>query len=494
MSTSSESTTDPASLADGAPTPQEGPRYSAGDAANGSSAAHPTTAASRTTGAARNPGAEIEYRLFLDCVHCGLCTSACPTYVELGDENDSPRGRIYLMRAVTDGRLQLTEPVRRHLDLCLDCRACESACPSGVQYGRLIEPFRVAMQQIAEDAGEGQAFQPDKTAASGKSRGDWFRRWILLGVFPYPDRMRQLLRPARIAQRLGLIQAAEKIGLLRLLPDRLRRLTAMLPPPRKRSRRLPDFLPAEGKRRARVALFTGCVADAMFRHTHWATARVLQKNGCDVFIPRSQVCCGAIHFHSGESQPARQFADANLAAFDFRELDAVIVNVAGCGAMLKDYGHHWHDDRQADRAEFAHKVQDIHEFLDHLGIVPPAGRIDLVATYHDACHLAHAQKIRQAPRHLLAQIPGLVLKELPESEICCGAAGTYNLTEPEMSDRLSRRKLANILSTGARAVLTANAGCLLQIEREARRQHERLWIAHPIDILDMSYRGIGAPQ
>ncbi len=429
-----------------------------------------------------NPGAGIDYRRFLDCVHCGLCTAACPTYVELGDENDSPRGRIYLMRAVTDGRLDLTEPVRRHLDLCLDCRACETACPSGVQYGRLIEPFRVAMEQMAAQEAGGDAH-----------RGDWFRRWILFGVFPYPERMRRLLGPARIAQRLGLLALAEKVGLLRLLPERLRRLTNMLPPPRKQQRPLPDFLPAEGKRRARVALFAGCVSDAMFRHTNWATARVLQKNGCDVLVPRAQACCGAIHFHAGASEPAREFADANLSAFDYRELDAVIVNVAGCGAMLKDYGHHWHDDRQAERTAFAAKVQDIHEFLDHLGIVPPTGRIELTATYHDACHLAHAQKIRQPPRRLLAQIPGLVLKDLPESEICCGAAGTYNLTEPEMSDRLSRRKLANILNTGARAVLTANAGCLLQIDREARRQKQSLWIAHPMDVLDMSYRGVSPP-
>jgi glycolate oxidase iron-sulfur subunit len=454
---------------------------------------------------ANNPGAEIDYRKFLDCVHCGLCTSACPTYLETGNENDSPRGRIYLMRAVTDGRLALTDPVRRHLDLCLDCRACETACPSGVQYGRLIEPFRVAMEQMDADHASGvplalpvlpgQVGEPIALPepVAHMAHGDWFRRWILFGVFPYPERMRRLLAPARLAQRMGLLAFAEKVGLLRVLPERFRRLTQMLPPPRRRQRPLPDFLPAEGKRRARVALFTGCVADAMFRHTNWATARVLQKNGCDVFVPRAQVCCGAIHFHAGASQPAREFADANLAAFDYRELDAVIVNVAGCGAMLKDYGHHWHDDRQTDRTAFAAKVQDIHEFLDHLGIVPPTGRIDLTATYHDACHLAHAQKIRQPPRRLLAQIPGLVLKDLPETDICCGAAGTYNLTEPEMSDRLSRRKLANILSTGARAVLTANAGCLLQIDRETRRQRQALWIAHPMDVLDMSYREARPP-
>ena len=425
-------------------------------------------------GEPKNPGAEIDYRLFLDCVHCGLCTASCPTYVELGDENDGPRGRIYLMRGVTDGRIDLTHEVRRHLELCLDCRACETACPSGVQYGKLIEPFRIAMEQ---------------TGGEPAKSHDWFHRWILFRLFPYPDRMRKALIPARIAQRLGLMWLAEKTGMLRLLPARLRQLARMLPPPQPSGPPLPEVLPAEGKRRARVALFTGCVADAMFRHTNWATARVLQRNGCDVLVPRSQACCGAIHFHAGSSEPARQFADKNLDAFDYRNVDAVVVNVAGCGAMLKDYGHHWHDERQKQRGDFAAKTKDIHEFLDQLGIVPPTGEIPLTATYHDACHLCHAQKIREAPRKLLAQIPGLILKDLPESELCCGAAGTYNLTEPEMSARLSQRKMSNILSTGARVVVTANAGCLLQIQREARMQNQPLTVLHPMDLLDLSYRG-----
>jgi len=426
------------------------------------------------TAAAANPGAGIEYQRFLDCVHCGLCTAACPTYVELGNENDSPRGRIYLMRAVTDGRLELSQDVRRHLELCLDCRACESACPSGVQYGKLIEPFRVAMEHIGD--------QPAKS-------DDWFHRWILLGLFPYPDRLRKILLPARLAQRLGLMWLLEKTRLINLLPPRLRRLTQMLPPPTKQGAQLPEVLPAEGKRRARVALFTGCVSDVMFRYTNWATARVLQKNGCDVLVPRNQGCCGAIHLHTGNSEPAKQLANQNLDALNYKDVDAVVTNVAGCGAMLKDYGHHWHDDRTAAREQFAGKVKDIHEFLDQLGLVPPEGKIPMVATYHDACHLAHAQKIREAPRKLLAKIPGLTLKELPESELCCGAAGTYNLTEPEMSQRLSERKMQNILGTGARLVLTANAGCLLQIQREARQQGRKLTIMHPIDLLDMSYRG-----
>jgi glycolate oxidase iron-sulfur subunit len=426
----------------------------------------------------RLPGSDIDYGLFLDCVHCGLCTASCPTYLETGNENDSPRGRIYLMRAVTDGRLALTSPVRRHLELCLDCRACETACPSGVQYGKLIEPFRIGMEQSSGSA--------NKTA-------DWFHRFVLFGMFTRPDRMRLALGPARFAQRLGLLRLAEKTGLMRLLPSRLRQLTAMLPPPAPAEPQLPEFLPAIGPRRARVALFTGCVADVMFRHTHWATARVLQQNGCDVLVPRGQECCGAIHFHAGSSDPAREMADRNIRAFNAAEIDAVVVNVAGCGSMLKDYGHHWHDARQAERERFAGKIRDINEFLDDLGFLPPQGPIHLRATYHDACHLAHAQKIREAPRRLLAQVPGLTLVDLPESEVCCGAAGTYNLTEPEMAGQLARRKLEHIRQTGAQAVLTANAGCLLQVAREARQQRWPLWVAHPIELLDLSYRNLQPP-
>jgi glycolate oxidase iron-sulfur subunit len=421
-----------------------------------------------------NPGAGIEYRQFLECVHCGLCTATCPTYAELGDENDGPRGRIYLMRAVTDKRLELTPEVRNHLELCLDCRACETACPSGVQYGRLIEPFRIAMEQVGE---------------SPHAANDWFHRWILFGLFPHPRRMATFLKPVRFAQRTGLLWLARQLGLLHLLPGRLRQLTAMLPPPRRRGRRLPEILPAVGKPRARVALFTGCVADLFFRPTHWATARVLQQNGCDVLVPRDQQCCGAIHFHGGASEPARHLADANLAAFNVDNVDAVIVNVAGCGAMLKDYGHHWQDDEQPQRQRFADKVKDIHEFLDELGPVAPQGEIKLTATYHDACHLVHAQKVRESPRRLLAMIPGLEVRDLPESELCCGAAGTYNLTQPEMAQRLAQRKLKNILTTGASAVITANAGCILQIAREARQQDRRMPIYHPMDLLDLSYRG-----
>lgn len=421
-----------------------------------------------------NPAAGIRYDLFLRCVHCGLCTSSCPTFTELGDENDGPRGRIQLMRMVADGRSTLSDRMRRHLDLCLDCRACETACPSGVHYGRLIEPFRLAVKQA--DARVEEKF-------------DWFRELILFQLFPYADRMRKLLMPIRALQRAGLFDLAERMGLWKLIPGRLGRMIPLLPPPIKSGPRLPRFSPAIGRKRARVAFFTGCVADAMFRHTHWATLRVLQQNGCDVFVPPEQGCCGAIHFHAGDSRGARKMADANLVAFELDRYDAIVVNHAGCGAMMKEYGFHWRDGLQPHREKFAAKVKDINEFLDALGAVPPTGRIEAVATYHDACHLGHAQGIMAPPRRLLAAIPGLELRDLPESGLCCGSAGTYNLNEAEMSDRLAQRKIANILSTGANIVLASNAGCLLQIQREVRQRRLRLQVMHPMDLLDLSYRG-----
>lgn len=419
--------------------------------------------------------AGIDYELFLDCVHCGLCTSACPTYLELGTEADSPRGRIYLMRGVTDGRLQLTSEVQRHLELCLDCRSCETACPSGVQYGKLIEPFRVAME---------------KRAPSAKS-ADWFHRLILFPLFPYANRMRWALAPARFVQWLGIDRLINAIGLPKLLPSRLRQMYYMLPKLPPGEPPLPEVLPAKGKKRATVALLTGCVADAVFRSVHWATVRVLQENGCEVHIPRGQTCCGAIHYHAGAENPALERALTNVKSIDPDKVDAILVNVAGCGAMLKDYGHlHLPADIKPRAEAFARKVRDITEYLMELGPIVPTGKIPLKATYHDACHLCHAQQVRSQPRALLNLIPGLELAPLGESEICCGAAGTYNLTEPEMAERLVTRKADNIRATGAQAVLMANAGCLLHIGRKLREQGAAPLLAHPVELLDMSYRGV----
>jgi len=427
-------------------------------------------------------GADIDYGRFLDCVHCGLCTSACPTYLETGNENDSPRGRIYLMRAVADQRLELTDTVQRHLDLCLDCRSCETACPSGVQYGRLIEPFRVGMRRAASDGSAGPR--------------NLFERFVLYGLFPYPRRMRWALLPARIMQQLRIDRLAEKMGLLRLLPSPLRRMHGLLPKLSARAEPIPEVLPPVGPRRARVALFSGCVASTMFDHTNWATARVLQANGCEVVTPLTQVCCGAIHYHSGSGEPALRFATDNAAAFDLADIDAVVVNVAGCGSMLKDYGHVSRE-LKPDRADlhhrlddFSNKVRDVSEFLVELGPKPPTGPIPMKATYHDACHLAHAQQVRQPPRELLSLVPELDVVPLAESDICCGAAGSYNLTEPEMSDRLAERKLENILNTGAELVVTGNAGCALQIQAALRQSGHRQPVVHPMDVLDLSYRNL----
>jgi glycolate oxidase iron-sulfur subunit len=439
-------------------------------------AAKPVSAAGSST---------INYDRFLDCVHCGLCTSACPTYLETGDENDSPRGRIYLMRAVTDQRIELSPSVARHLELCLDCRSCETACPSGVQYGRLIEPFRIGMQQRGEGSGESSAPR-------------WFQRLILYGLFPYAGRLRWALAPARIMQALQLDRLADLVGATKLLPSPLRRMQRLLPALKRTPPPLPVVLPAKGARRARVALFTGCVADAMFRDMHWATARVLQANGCDVVVPQRQACCGAIHYHTGAGAPALEFALQNLAAFmeaDNGEvpIDAYIVNVAGCGSMLKDYGHVAdelmpEDEAQRRRlAEFAAKVKDVSEFLEELGPLSPTREVKMKATYHDACHLCHAQGVSRQPRELLSRVRGLELVPLAESSICCGAAGSYNLTEPDMADRLGKRKADHIRDSGAAAVISANAGCTLQIQALLRESGNPLPVLHPVEILDRAY-------
>ena len=427
---------------------------------------------------APNLGRNIDYELFMDCVHCGLCLSSCPTYVETGDENDSPRGRIYLWRAVTDGRAELNAEVRRHLDLCLECRCCESACPSGVQYGKIIGSYKKDMTRF---------FPPAPTVNA-------LQRFMLFHLTPYAGRMRLALAPMRLLQRIGLYGLVRRMG--RLLPRSLRLMQEIVPPLAPHYGRLPEVLPAEGKRRARVAMFTGCAADAFFPQTNLNTVRVLQRNGCEVWIPRTQVCCGALHYHAGLEKKAEQLAADNCTAFGkgledgLEKVDAIINNAGGCGPVLKEYGHLLEKTPATGvGAAFASKVRDISEFLVELGPVKPTHPLPIKATYHDACGLSHAQKIRQPPRQLLSLIPGLELVPLAESEHCCGAAGSYNITQPEMSYALGQRKAKNIVATGAQAVFSGNVGCTLQIIRHLREMKPEMWVAHPVDALWASYSG-----
>jgi glycolate oxidase iron-sulfur subunit len=425
-------------------------------------------------------GPKIDYELILDCVHCGLCTSACPTYVETGNEADSPRGRIYLMRNVIDGTLELDETVKGHLDLCLNCRACETACPSGVQYGKLIEPFRLHM------AGQ----EPGRMLKSLNG----LQRWMMLKIFPSRWRTRLALAPVRLMQWTG-FDWLMRNTLLNLVPRSMREMHRMLPFLKGHYGTLPEVLPAEGKKRARVALFLGCVADAIYPETQIATARVLQKNGCEVWIPRSQTCCGALHYHSAMEPQARELASANCSAFGMTgaeadNVDAIIINAAGCGAMIKDYAHLMHGtEQETAAARFVAKSKDISEFLMQLGPIRPTHPLKIKATYHDACHLRHAQQIAKPPRQLLEMIPGLELVPLPESELCCGAAGSYNLTQPEMAEKLGERKTANIKMTGAQAVFMGNVGCLMQVARHLKKTAPNIWVAHTIDALWASYSG-----
>ncbi|VTS02360.1 (Fe-S)-binding protein [Tuwongella immobilis] len=444
-------------------------------------AAEPMKTTLPLVGSAEPPKPAIDYELLLDCVHCGLCTSACPTYVENGNEADSPRGRIYLMRGVIDQKLELDATTKGHLDLCLNCRACETACPSGVQYGKLIEPFRAYMAEL----------EPGRSTASLNS----LQRWLLFHIFPSAWRTRVALAPARLMQWTGLDWLLRKSGLLKLLPKSLQTMHGMLPPLKPHYGQLPEVLPAIGPKRARVALFTGCVADAIYPETNYATAKVLQANGCEVWIPRAQGCCGALHYHAAMESESLPFMQNNLEAFGMMgdaadSVDAIIINAAGCGAMVKDYEHVLHHTEYAGAAaKFVSKVKDISEFLVELGPIAPTHPLPIRATYHDACHLRHAQKIQTPPRQLLGMIPGMELIPLGETDICCGAAGSYNLTQPEMAEQLGKRKTNNILLTQAQAVFTGNVGCLMQITKHVHAIDPSIWVAHPIDALWASYSG-----
>ncbi|MBI4481339.1 MAG: 4Fe-4S dicluster domain-containing protein, partial [Acidobacteria bacterium] len=405
----------------------------------------------------------------LNCVHCGFCLPKCPTYVLWGLEPDSPRGRIYIMNGLEKGDLQVTDVVKEHLYLCLDCRACETACPSGVEFGYLMEKTRGSIEPRVN-----------------RSPAEKLARWLFFHqLFPYPGRLRVCFVLLRMYQRSGLQKLTRASGILKLLG--LDEKEAMLPAPARKPFRLEpgQVFPAVGEKRHRVRLLSGCVMNEMLGDVHRATVEVLTRNGCEVVIPPGQVCCGALHNHSGERKQAEELARRNIDAFEKDGLDAVIMNAAGCGAMTKEYGRMLsHDPAYAERAHaFSAKVKDISEFLDGIGLTAPLGPLELKLTYDDPCHLLHGQKIRQAPRNLLARIPGIEFAELEDADMCCGSAGTYNLTEPETSLDLLKMKMANIARTGAQVVATGNAGCMLQIAYGARKFGPAVEVKHPIQLL-----------
>ena len=415
----------------------------------------------------------LDKKVLKECVHCGLCLDFCPTYRLLGHEADSPRGRIYQVRQVYEGKIKPDDPdFREHIYACLDCRACQTACPSGVQYGTIIEAARA----VAEPAN-----------ASEKTVG----RAILGSVFTRPRLLDAAGVGLRMYQRTGLQRLVRGSGALRLLPVRMREMEAMLGPTQGGIRRwsAPHVTPARGPVRYRVGFIEGCIMPQLFGDTNAATVRVLAMNGCVVYSPPKQGCCGALQMHTGDRPTAQDLARRNIEAFEGLGLDAIIINAAGCGSTLKEYAHLLSDDpRYAERARaFQNLVKDVSEFLASIDLVPPTQPVPMRVTYQDACHLVHGQGIRQQPRKLLRQIPGLELVEMNFSDVCCGSAGIYNLTHYDLSMRVLEEKMDNVLATGATAVVAPNPGCTMQLAYGARRRGVELELLHVVDLLDRSY-------
>ncbi len=408
-----------------------------------------------------------------DCVHCGFCLPTCPTYLLWGQETDSPRGRIHLMRQHRDSRESSPGSFVAHIDTCLGCMACVTACPSGVQYDSLLEAARPEVERMAH-----------------RGLGDRAFRRAIFAMFPHPARLRWLAWPLGVYQNSGLQTLIRKSRILKLLPQRLQAMERLLPPISFGAlrRRMPDHVAAEGTTRRRVGLLLGCVQRVFFGDVNAATARVLAAEGCDVFIPQDQGCCGALAEHAGEEQDALRGARRLIDAFDKIDVDTIVVNAAGCGSAMKRYGHLLRNDPEyAERATaFAAKCRDISEVLVELEPRALRGRIDTRVAYHDACHLQHAQGVRVPPRRLLQGIPGVEVREVAESEICCGSAGIYNMLEPEAATQLRDRKVANILRTEPDVIVSSNPGCILQIASGFDNAGRHVPVMHLIEILDRS--------
>src|SRR6201997_518922 len=418
----------------------------------------------------------LDYSVLQQCIHCGMCLPTCPTFDEPKLDRNSPRGRIALMRRIADGQLEVTQAFGQELYFCLGCLTCETACPAGVRYGEMFEQARADIEQVSV------LRNPVRNLV---------RALTLRWMFTRPHTLRTIGRLIWLYQAGGLEFLVRKLKLTRFLPKRVRALEPLTP---RVQRHFTDALvrPIEtpANRKYRVGLLTGCVQDLVFSHVNRDTADVLLANGCEGVTPRAQFCCGSIHAHNGELELAKQMARRNLDAFDLERLDAVITNAAGCGTHLKNYAHLLQDDPVfADRSvEWSAKMRDIHEWLPEIVIRPPAASTPETVTYHEACHLCHGQKITRQPREVLKAIPGLELVELPESTWCCGSAGVYNITQPDMSEKLLQRKLENIAKTGVNIVASANPGCSVQLEAGARFLNKNLKILHPISLLAQAYR------
>ena len=414
------------------------------------------------------------------CVHCGFCLSTCPSYRIIGKETDSPRGRIYLMDGINEGDIPLSPAITQHFDTCLGCLACVTTCPSGVQYDQLIEATRAQVERNYP-----------------RSLPEQLLRKFIFAIFPYPNRLRVLLAPLLVYQKLGFQKLLRSTGWLeKFLPEQITAMESVLPEltPDAFKDNLPEVIPAKGEKRYRVGMILGCVQRVFLPEVNNATVRVLTANGCEIVIPKSQGCCGALTHHQGQEAQTLELAKQTIDTFADLNLDAVLINASGCGHTLKEYGHILKDDPiYAEKAKvFSSKVRDVQEFLDHVGLtakLSPLQDQPLAIAYQDACHMLHGQKISLEPRRLLRQIPNVQLRESVDASLCCGSAGIYNILQPEVGHELGEMKVNNLTDTGAEVIASANVGCITQIRKHLKLQNKNVLLMHPMELLDYSIRG-----
>jgi glycolate oxidase iron-sulfur subunit len=422
-------------------------------------------------------------KLISACVHCGFCLSTCPSYRVIGKETDSPRGRIYLMAAINNGEIPLSPATVEHFDSCLGCLACVTTCPSGVEYGKLISDMRSQIERNHPRSWQERAL-----------------RKFIFSIFPYPNRLKVLLAPLIPYQKLGLQKFLRTSGILNLLlPKQIAAMESVLPQISKEAfnSSYPQIIPAQGQTRYRVGMILGCVQRMFLPEVNTATIRVLTANGCEVIIPPDQGCCGALSHHQGQESQTEDLARAMIDTFAPYNLDAVLINASGCGHSLKEYDRILRDDPKYDvpAQEFAHKVKDVQEFLDQVGLTTPLSPLTndpkpLNVVYQDACHMLHGQKISVQPRRLLKQIPNLKLTEPIDAALCCGSAGIYNILQPEVGAELGKQKVENLANTKASLIVSANVGCTIQIRKHLELQGKTTLVRHPMELLDYAIQGV----